>query len=78
MKFGTIAAAVAALSLTASPVLAQSNAERAPAPVQAPAELGNDDDSDGSAIILALLAAAAIIAGIIIAVDGDDDDAISR
>ncbi|MEP2235593.1 MAG: hypothetical protein ABJM58_01925 [Alteripontixanthobacter sp.] len=76
MKIGTIAAAAAALTLTASPVLAQSNVDRMPAPVEAPAELGGE--TDGSAIILALLAAAAIIAGIIIAADGDDDDALSR
>ena len=76
MKFGTIAAAAAALTLTASPVLAQSNVERAPAPVEAPAEFGGE--ADGSAIILALLAAAAIIAGILIAAGGDDDSALSR
>ena len=76
MKIGSIAAAAAALSLTASPVLAQSNVDRAPAPVEAPAELGGE--GSGSAIILAILAAAAIIAGIIIAADGDDDDAVSR
>ena len=76
MKIGTVAAAAAALTLTASPVVAQSNVQRAPAPVEAPAELGGE--GSGAAIILAILAAAAIIAGVVIAADSDDDDALSR
>lgn len=75
MKFRSLAAATAALSLAASPAIAQS-VDRAPAPVEAEAQLG--DEADGSAIILAILAAAAIIAGIIIAANGSDDDALSR
>lgn len=75
MKFRNLLAATAALSLVASPALAQSssNVERISAPVA-------QDESElegGSGIILAILAAAAIIAGIIIAADGGEDDPIS-
>jgi hypothetical protein len=75
MKFRTLLAATAALSLAASPALAQSSAgvERVSAPVsQDESEMGG-----GSGIILAILAAAAVIAGIIIATDNGDDEPIS-
>ena len=73
MKFRNLLAATAAVSLAASPAVAQSaNADRAAAPVAEDSELGGD--SGGAGIILALLAAAAIIAGVIIA-GGNDDDA---
>ena len=72
MKFRNLLAATAAVSLAASPALAQSaNADRAAAPVADANELG--DDAGGAGIILAILAAAAIIAGIIIAGDNEDD-----
>lgn len=70
MKIRNVAAAAAALSLVASPALAQTNVDRVAAPVEGESEMG------GSSIILAILAAAAVVAGIIIAVD-DDEDAIS-
>lgn len=69
MKFRNIAAAAAALTLVASPAVAQ--AERTSAPVSDEAELG------GSSVVLAILAIAAIIAGIIIATGGGDDDSVS-
>lgn len=69
MKFRNIAAAMAAVTLAASPAMAQ--AERAAAPVSQEDELG------GPSIILAILAVAAIIAGIIIAADSGDDSAVS-
>lgn len=72
MKSRNLLAATAALSLAASPALAQTsaNVDRISAPVA-------QDESDlegGSGILIALLAAAAVIAGIIIASDGSDDD----
>ena len=72
MKFRNLFAATAAVSLAASPAVAQSvEADRAAAPVEGESRLGGD--GGGAGIILALLAAAAIIAGIIIASDNDDD-----
>lgn len=79
MKFRNLLAATAAVSLAATPALAQSaNADRAAAPIANANALGgdNDDDDDdagGAGIILAILAAAAIIAGIVIAADNEDD-----
>lgn len=74
MKFRNLFAATAALSMAASPVLAQSapTVDRAAAPVAGESELGGD--SGGGGILLAILAAAAVIAGIVIAVGGDDED----
>ncbi len=72
MKFRNLLAATAAVSLAASPAVAQSvDADRAAAPVAEENALG--DDAGGAGIILALLAAAAIIAGIIIAGGNEDD-----
>ncbi|MGB3738125.1 MAG: hypothetical protein WA948_02105 [Pontixanthobacter sp.] len=74
MKIRTLLAATAAVSMAASPAIAQ--ADRSIAPVTGQNALGGDDgDGSGVGIILALLAAAAIIAGIVIAADNDDDDA---
>jgi hypothetical protein len=66
MTFRKLAAAAAALSLTATPIAAQAATQRTAAPAEEGSEMG-------STWILALLAFAAIIAGIIIAVDGSDD-----
>ncbi|GEM_PF-2441893 len=82
MKFRNLLAATAALSMAASPALAQSDF-RTSAPVSGESNFvggggGGGDQTDGSAIILAILAAAAIITGIIIAAGGgNDDDPIS-
>ncbi|MDZ4306426.1 hypothetical protein [Allopontixanthobacter sp.] len=74
MKFRNLLAATAALSLAASPALAQSaSADR----VSAPVAQEESDLEGGSGIIIAILAAAAVIAGIIIAADGGDDEPIS-
>lgn len=70
MKLRNAAAAAAALTLVASPVVAQT--ERATAPVSDESEMGR-----GSSMILAILAIAAVIAGIIILVDDSDDEAVS-
>ncbi|ALE17195.1 hypothetical protein AMC99_01907 [Altererythrobacter epoxidivorans] len=76
MKFRNLAAATAALSLAASPAVAEAALDRGAAPVEGASELGGD--GNGSGIILAILAAAAIIAGIVIAAgSGGDDDPIS-
>ncbi|WFL78029.1 hypothetical protein P7228_02880 [Altererythrobacter arenosus] len=73
MKFRTMLAATAALSLAATPAIAEAAFDRAAAPVEGESELG----AGGSGTIIAIVAAAAIIAGIIIAADGDDDDPVS-
>lgn len=77
MKFRNLLAATAALSMAASPALAQSDFRTA-APVSGESGFAGGGETDGSAIILAILAAAAIITGIIIAAGGgNDDDPIS-
>ncbi len=68
MKIRTLAAATAAVSLAATPAIAEASFDRSIAPVEGESEL-----EGGSGIIIAILAAAAVIAGIIIAADGDDD-----
>lgn len=70
MSIRTLAATAAALSLMASPAVAQ--AERTTAPASETSELAN-----GSGLVLAILAIAAIIAGIIIVADGGNDDPLS-
>lgn len=74
MKIRNVLAATAALSVAATPAIAQSvQADaRVSAPVEGESDLGGE--AGGTGIILALLAAAAIIAGIVIAADGDNDD----
>ena len=67
MKFRTLAAAAAALTLTAAPVVAQAAPQRAAAPTEEGSELR------GSGWIIGLLALAAIIAAIIIATKGEND-----
>ncbi len=69
MKFRTLAAATAAVSLAATPAIAEAAFDRSAAPVEGESEIGGGS----SGIIIALLAAAAVIGGIIIAADGDDD-----
>ena len=72
MKFRNFAVATAAISLAASPAVAEATTDRAAAPVEGQSELEGQ-----SGLIIALLAAAAIIAGIIVAADGGDDEPIS-
>lgn len=73
MKFRNLFAATAAMSMAATPVLAQS------APAVAPATGENEfgGEAGGSGIIIAILAVAAIIASIVIVADGGDDEPIS-
>lgn len=71
MKIRTLALATAAVSLAASPAIAEAAYERANAPVENESEL-----EGGTSIILAILAAAAIIGGIIIAADDDDGEGL--
>ena len=76
MKFRNLLPATAALSMIATPALAQSvEAERMAAPVTGQSELG--EDAGGAGIILAILAAAAIIAGIVVAGGNEDDSPAS-
>lgn len=70
MKFRTLLAATAALSLAASPALASANGDR----VSAPVAQEESDLEGGSGILVALLGAAAVIAAIILASDSSDDD----
>ena len=72
MKFRNLVAATAALSLAATPAIAEAAFDRAAAPVK-----GENDLEGGSGIIIAVLAAAAVIAGIIIATDDGNDDPVS-
>jgi hypothetical protein len=72
MKFRNIALATAAVSLAASPAIAEAAFDRSIAPIE-----GENEAAGGSGIIIAVLAAAAIIGGIVIAADGDDDNAVS-
>ena len=69
MKLRNLALATAALSLAASPAIAEAAFDRSSAPIE-----GESEAAGGSGILLGLLAAAAVIGGIIIIADDDDDD----
>ena len=71
MKIRTIALATAALSLAASPAIAQAVFERATAPIEGESVDGNNT------ILFALLGGAAVIGGIIAASGGGDDEPTS-
>lgn len=68
MKFRTMAAAVAALTLTTSPVLAQASVDRVAAPIEGESQMA------GSSSLLLILAVVLFGAGIFFLVDSDDDD----
>ncbi len=70
MKFRNLALATAALSLAASPAIAEAAFERSVAPVESESEL-----QGGSTLLIALLAAAAVVAGVVVI--ADDDDSVS-
>lgn len=72
MKFRNLLAATAALSLAASPALAETSAR-----VSAPVAQDESNVEGGSGLIIAILAAAAVIAGIVIIADDGDEDPIS-
>lgn len=63
IKIRTFATAAAALSLAATPVVAEASYDNA--------------QEGGVNIVVILLGAAAVIAGIVVAADGGDDDAVS-
>lgn len=67
MKFRTMAAAIAALSLTAAPAMAES-VDRSSAPVTEQSEMA------GTSTLLLVLAVVLFGAGIFFLVDNDDDD----
>lgn len=78
MKIRNMLAATAALSMAATPVLANAAPaiERAAAPVDGANQLGAE--AGGESILLAILAIAAIITAIVIASgSGNDDNPIS-
>ncbi|MDM7956560.1 hypothetical protein [Blastomonas sp.] len=68
MKNRIAAAALAALAITATPVLAQAGAERISA-----VSAEENEAEGGTGIIIGVLAAAAVIGGIVIAADQDSD-----
>ncbi|MEM6909234.1 MAG: hypothetical protein AAF494_11190 [Pseudomonadota bacterium] len=72
MKIRNLALATAALSLAASPAIAEAAFERSVAPLNGESEL-----EGSSGIIIGVLAAAAVIGGIIIIADDDDDEPAS-
>lgn len=73
MKFGKLAAGIAAVSLVAAPVAAQSANSRATAVERIGADSVSSEKLEGeNGILIALLAAAAVIAGIIIIADDND------
>ena len=67
MKFRNLAAAAAALSLTAAPVVAHAAPQRAAAPVE------EASDARGSSWILAFVAAVLFALGIYFALDNKND-----
>ena len=71
MKIRTIALATAALSLAASPAIAQTMFERANAPVEGESVAG------GGGLLLGLLGGLAVIGGVIAASSGGDDEPTS-
>ncbi|MEO9634876.1 MAG: hypothetical protein ABJF89_14015 [Parasphingorhabdus sp.] len=73
MKFGKLAAGIAAASLITAPVAAQVASVSAPAVERVGASSTSSEELEGgSGILIALLAAAAVIAGIIIIADDDE------
>lgn len=73
MKFGKLAASLAALTLVASPVVGQSSNSVAPAVQRTSANSAPLEKLEGeNGILIALLAAAAVIAGIIVIADDND------
>lgn len=73
MKFGKLAAGIAAVSLVAAPVAAQSVNSVAPAVERVSANSSSSEKLEGeNGILIAILAAAAVIAGIIIIADDND------
>ena len=67
MKFRNLVASAAALSLAATPVLAQASVDRASAPVAEASEFAGD-----STALVAVLALVGLLVGVIIAADNDE------
>ena len=72
MKIRNIALATAALSLAASPAIAQAAFERTVAPVEDENEL-----TSGSGVLIGLLDAAAVVGAILIIADDEEDGAVN-
>lgn len=70
MKIRTFALAAAALSLAATPAIAEAAFERSSAPIE-----GESDIAGGAGILVAILGAAAVVGGIIAISGGNDDPA---
>ena len=68
MKLRTIALASAAVSLVATPVVAQVAFERSNAPIE-----GENSVEGGSTLLFALIGTAEVVGGIIVLSDDDDD-----
>ena len=69
MKIRNLALATAAVSLAASPAIAEAAFERASAPVESESDLEGENG-----ILIAVLGAAAVIGGIIIIASNDDNE----
>lgn len=67
MMIRNIALAAAALSLAASPAIAEAAFDRSSAPLE-----GESEAAGGLGLLLAVLGAAAVVGGIIVAADDDD------
>ena len=72
MRFGKILAAAAALSLTASPVLAQSASSLSLSGARVGASMEEGNELEGG-FIIPLLAVAAVILAVVVIADGGDD-----
>ena len=69
MKIRNVALATAALSLAATPAIAEAAFDRSIAPIE-----GENEMAGASTTLIAILAAAALVGGIIILADDDDPE----
>ncbi|WP_417622201.1 hypothetical protein [Parasphingorhabdus sp.] len=73
MKFGKLAAGIAAVSLVAAPAAAQTSNSMAPAVERIGAKSTSSEKLEGqNGILIAVLAAAVVIGGIVLIADDDD------
>ncbi len=69
MRLKTLAAAIGALGLVATPLIAQA----ANAPARAGSPVGEAEELSGSGVIIGLLALAAVVGAVIIAIEDEDE-----
>jgi len=73
MKFGKIAAASVALSLTAAPAMAQAS-QSAASVERLGASIDQDSKLAGSNVLIGIVVIAAIIGAIVVVADGNDNN----